>query len=37
VYYQDWIVEDADPATFKVDGSRAFDKKYEFKGKFKVE
>jgi hypothetical protein len=35
VYYQGMVVEDADPATFQVQGTAAFDKNYEFNGVYK--
>lgn len=37
VYYQDLVVEDADPATFKIENGKAFDKNYEFRGAYKVQ
>ena len=37
VYYQSVVVEGADPTTFRVEVDRAFDKNYEYKGKYRVE
>lgn len=35
VYYNEWFIEGSDPATFQVDGNRAFDKNGEYQGRFK--